>query len=243
MKVTSMPEVPLVERVLHELRALRRDSAGVRVETLARATAICQVLGAGDPYLAYTRLQHALLDASLDRTIRAAAASLGFAGDGDTHLDRLVEGGEDLHLEQRQVRRLSDQGLTALARMIATNWAVESVPRLTAILVSYGAGAELHVSTRQSVVVQMREPVIELLSGPERLTPTLEWRSDEDLEAKETSLLTPVRVDAEHSETSLVIVWRGELWPKFAFSWQGVDGGVVETLGNKAMLRLFLPRG
>jgi hypothetical protein len=234
-----MPEQSVEELVLKELRALRKDGAGVRVETLARARTICQLLGAGDPYLAYTRLQHALLDSSLDRTIQAAAASLGFASEGSTHLDRLVDAGGDLHLEQRQVRRLSDQGLDAIARLVATNWAVESVPELTAIVASTPDGFELHLATSQPLVVDMSIPTMEILTGTERLSPTLEWTTRETSEREQSALREPIRVVRTIVETSVVIVWRGEIWPKFTTMWHGTHQDVAaEALGNKLVLRL-----
>lgn len=234
-----MPEQSVEELVLKELRALRKDGAGVRVETLARARTICQLLGAGDPYVAYTRLQHALLDSSLDRTIQAAAASLGFASAGSTHLDRLVDAGDDLHLEQRQVRRLSDQGLVAIARLVATNWAVESVPELTAIVASTPDGLELHIATSRPLVVEMRNPALDVLTGTERTTPTLDWTTHWSPEREHSALREPIRFVRPNVETSAVIVWRGELWPKFTIIWDGAHQHVAsETLGNKLMLRL-----
>ena len=53
-----MPQLPLVELVLDELRLLQRQTPGVTIETLALAPVICRLLGSGDPYLAYNRLQH-----------------------------------------------------------------------------------------------------------------------------------------------------------------------------------------
>jgi hypothetical protein len=234
-----MVETPLEDAVLAELHALRKDSGGVTVSTLARASTICQLLGSGDPAVAYTRLQHALLDATLDRTTRAAAASLGFASTGDTHLDRLVEAGVDLGLDQRHVRRLSDQGLQSLARLIATNWAVESAPELTVIVVASVSAFELHLATTRPLVVEMSDPTVDILSDDDRAQTELDWALREGEEHEGGALRQPIVIERTKSETSVVIVWRGELWPKFTTSWHGPYSNVMmESLGNKLMLRL-----
>jgi hypothetical protein len=235
-----MAETPLDDAVLAELRALRKDSSGVTVSRLARATTICRLLGSGDPAVAYTRLQHALLDATLDRTTRAAAASLGFASTGETHLDRLVDAGIDLGLDQRQVRRLSDQGLQSLARLIATNWAVESVPELTAIVTASDCAFELHLATTRPLVVEMSDPTVEILSDTDQAQIDLTWTRRERLEQEDGALRQLIVIERTKSETSVVIVWRGELWPKFTAAWRGRHTNAVsESLGNKLMLRLI----
>jgi len=222
-----------------ELRELRRATTGVTVETLARATTVCRLLGAGDPFVSYNRLQHFLIDAGSDRTVRAAAASLGFAGEGDTHLDRLVDAESDLHLEQRQVRRLSDKGLVAIARLIASNWSIESVPDLTAVVVGGASGFEIHLSATRPLVVEMRDPVVDVLVGEERSVPKLDWVRRIAGELEYGVLRQPLFVERTVQATSVVIVWRGELWPKFTVAWQDVRHDVVsESLGNKLMLRL-----
>jgi hypothetical protein len=231
----------LEDAVLLELRELRRATTGVTVETLARAATICRLLGAGDPFVSYNRLQHFLIDAGSDRTVRAAAASLGFAGAGDTHLDRLVDAESDLHLEQRQVRRLSDKGLETIARLIASNWSIESVPDLTTIVVGGASGFEIHLSANRPLVVEMRDPVVDVLVGEERSVPELDWVRRIAGELEHGALRQPLFVERTVQATSVVIVWRGELWPKFTVAWQGVHHDVVsESLGNKLMLR-FAP--
>ena len=236
-----MPERPLAELVLDELRALRRHPGGVTVDTLALAPVICRLLGSGDPYLAYTRLQHGLIDATADRTLRAAAASLGFSTTGDTHLERLDEAGDELGLDQRQVRRLSDQGLTALAALISTNWTIEAVPELTAVVTSTPDGFMIAVVASRPQVVEMSEPDIDLLTGDVRETPHLDWRSSTTGEIEQLQA-SPIAVPQGAVETSLMIIWRGELWPKFTVHWHGdISNVTTETLGNKLMLRL-VPR-
>lgn len=233
-----MEQGALENAVLVELRALRRTMAGVTVETLARAATICRLLGTGDPFVAYNRLQHFLIDEGSDRTIRAAAASLGFASDGDTHLDRLVDAEADLHLEQRQIRRLSDQGLETIARLISSNWSIESVPDLTVIAVDGASGFELHLSITRPLVVEMRDPVVDILVGEERNAPELDWTRRITGELEHSTLRRPLFVERKGQAISVVIVWRGELWPKFTVAWQGGHYDVVsESLGNKLMLR------
>jgi hypothetical protein len=53
------------------------------------------------------------------------------------------------------------------------------------------------------------------------------------------SALDPVIIESVVEETSIVVVWRGELWPKFNVAWNGEYGnGVLEMLGNKLLIRL-----
>ena len=113
--------------VLDELKLLRKRSGAVTVDALSLAPTVCALLGGGDPLLPYTRLQHHLLDEAHERSIKAAAASLGFSSSDDIHLNRLTDAGEMLAVDQRQARRLSDEGLETLATLIATNWTIETV--------------------------------------------------------------------------------------------------------------------
>ena len=236
-----MGETALESAVLDELRVLRKDSSGIKVETLARAETICRLLGSGDPYVPYTRLQHFLLDATEDRTLRAAASSLGFASEGDTHLDRLVDAGVDLHLDQRQVRRLSDKGLAVLARLITSNWAVESVPELTAIISGQPDFFNIHLATTRDLLVEMSLPAVAVLVGSDRTEPALDWAVSEAKTKQRSVLREAITITRSTHETSVVIIWRGELWPKFTTVWQGRHADVAaESLGNKLMLRLKL---
>jgi hypothetical protein len=229
------------EAIVSELRGLRRHPSGVSIETLAHAPVICRLLGNGDPYLAYTRLQHGLIDATADRPLRAAAASLGFSVGGATHLERLDKAGADLGLDQRQVRRLSDQGLIVLATLISTNWIVEAVPSLGAVVTAGLSHFDIAVTTRRPLIVEMSEPEIELLVSERSEVPVITWRT-RDHGDSHFAVGAPMRIERAGSETSLMIVWRGEVWPKFTVHWHG--GGAdfsSESLGNKLMLRLVLP--
>lgn len=224
---------------MDELRALRRSPFGTTVETLTSASTICLLLGAGDPYLAYTRLQHALIDATIDRSLRAASASLGFSSGRDTHLGRLDDAGNELGLDQRQVRRLSDQGLATLATLICTNWTVEAVPELTAIVTSSQREYAVVVTTSRPFVVEMSDPEIALLIGRGRQAPEIEWTKFEQNGAERELTHAEIVVPRATAEMSVAIVWRGELWPKFTVHWRGEVSAVAsEGLGNKLMLRL-----
>jgi hypothetical protein len=84
----------------------------------------------------------------------------------------------------------------------------------------------------------MSAPDIDLLVGDERHTPHINWRTNVEGELERLTA-APVIVPRTDVETSLVVVWRGELWPKWNVEWHS-DGSSVsaETLGNKLLLRL-----
>ena len=234
-----MAEQTLEERVFAELVQLRKQAAGVTVDALARTTLIRDLLGAGDPLVAYTRLSHEILDSDLDLPVRAVAASLGFLADGDSHLKRLDAFGEQVGMEQRQVRRYSDRGIRTLARLIATNWPTETAPRLTAAVVRDERGWELHLVTARLLVVEMRAPTVTLLTGTTREHTAPVWTTRDDDTWQHAHTTVPLRIPDERVETSIVIVWRGELWPKHAVTWIGPHTDATsESLGNKLMLRL-----
>ena len=238
-----MTEPTLEDRVLAELLQLRKQATGVTVDTLARAPVICALLGAGDPYIAYTRLSHEILDSDLDLAVMAAAASLGFMADGDTHLKRLDALGLDVGMEQRQVRRYSDRGVRTPARLIATNWPTETVPQLTAAVLRSGEGWEVHLATARLLVVEMRQVSVTLLAGDTREDLAPEWATTNDETWQHAHTAQPLRVPDNVQETSVVLVWRGELWPKYAVTWVGEHADATsESLGNKLMLRLACAR-
>jgi hypothetical protein len=235
-----VPDADLEARVLNDLKMLRKSPNGITVHTLAEALTVSRLLGAGDPYVAYTRLQHVLLDATADRTVRAAAASLGFSSDGETHLDRLEDAGAELGgLDQRQARRLSDRGLQVIAKLIATNWTVEAVPALTATVAVTPSGFQIFVATQRPFVVEMSDPEIEVWVGDDRTTVEVDWEHADDGAADNARTQRPFGVPGKSVETSVAIIWRGELWPRFVVRWIGTSDTVTsETLGNKLMLRL-----
>lgn len=225
--------------VLQEIRSLRRAPGGVSVDSLVAAPTIVALLGSGDPRVAYTRLSHHILDSELGADVKAAAASLGFLADGDTHLQRLDTYGLEVGLEQRQVRRLSDRGTQLLAALIASNWAVESSPQLTALVFFDGATWQVQAMCRRLAVVEMRTPKLLLHVGHFTTEPSLDWVKSQHGVWVEARMGTPVQVADIGEETSLTVVWQGELWPKFDTQWHGPSPAVgTETLGNKLLLRL-----
>jgi hypothetical protein len=249
MKVTSAetadsPEAPsLQQRVRGELLRLRKLPTGLTVETMALSPTICGLLGAGDPYVAYTSLQHRLLEAVGSRELDALTASLGLSAEGDTHLKRLDAYGAHIHLDQRQVRRYSDKGVDMAVELITTNWPTQTVPQLTA-LVQYASGsasAEWHIQvfTRWLDVVAMRAPALTLMSGSTRKELEPHWAADQQDVWDTAATTEPLIITDSKEETSLILVWRGELWPKFNTQWLTPSPSMVsESLGNKLMLRL-----
>ncbi len=233
----------LEERVLAELLSLRKSRSGVTLASIAHADTICQLLGAGDPYVAFSKLRHQVLDSDLGLSIRAAASSLGLLAEGESHLARLVAFGEEAFLEQRQVRRYSDKGIRELARLITTNWPTETSPQLTAIISPNSVGWEMQVTTARLNAVEMKDPQVAVLVGAETAYPELSWKVGVRGAWFHSGLREPIFVyKAGDVEISVVVVWRGELWPKFNTVWLGTfDGGTVETLGTKLMLRLAQP--
>jgi hypothetical protein len=229
----------LERRVLDELLVLRKTRAGLTVESLAHADTITQLLGAGDPYVAFTRIRHEVLGSDLDITVRAAAASLGLSSDGDTHLKRLDDFGVEAHLDQRQVRRHSDKGIQTLARLISTNWPTETVPELTVIVACEKDRWEIHFSMSRPLVVEMRQPIIEILLDTESRDAEISLHTQTLGDREHSAGKEPVIVSRAGGQTSLVIVWRGELWPKFTVIWRNAPAHIsAEALGNKLMLRL-----
>ena len=97
---------------------------------------------------------------------------------------------------------------------------------------------EIHLSANRPLVVEMRDPVVDVLVGQERSVPKLDWVRRIAGELEYGALRQPLFVERTVQATSVVIVWRGELWPKFTVAWQDVRHDVVsESLGNKLMLR------
>jgi hypothetical protein len=233
-------DTDLEAKVLDDLKMLRKSRNGVTVQGMAEAATICRLLGNGDPYIAYTRLQHALLDATSDRTIRAAAASLGFSSDGASHLDRLEDAGTDLGgIDQRQARRLSDRGMLVLAKLISTNMTFEAVPELTASVAGNPWEHVAMFTSSRPLLVEMGMPEVELLVGERREAIVDTWHAEVRDEV-EIATWGPIRAKRTELETSLTVVWRGEIWPKFMVRWVADPSGAdCEMLGNK--LRIHLP--
>lgn len=234
---------PLRQRVREELLRLRKLSTGVTVEAIALSPTICALLGAGDPYIAYTTLQHRFLDLEPTKELSALAASLGLTADGDTHLKRLDAYGLEAYLDQRQVRRYSDKGVNIAADLITTNWPTQTVPQLT-VSVDYDNRTlppvwGIHLMTKHLHVVEMKplRPIIRL--GETTSEPDLVLITREDQRWQYSATADPLFLSDEQQETSLSLSWRGELWPKFNVEWITPSPLMVtESLGNKLMLRL-----
>lgn len=228
------------DAVLVELRALRKRSEGVTVDALAAlAPTTCRLLGNGDAYVAFTRLQHHLLDEAHERSIKAAAASLGFASDQETHLSRLEDAGQALHVDQRHARRLSDAGLAMLANLIVTNWLVETVPELRVTVVRDPDGWMVTLATTCPLAIEMRDPEVVLYVGSESKALPVALQDKAEPERLSRTLSEPLRVGRAEAEISIAVTWKGEVWPKFTCALLGNhDSTVVETLGNRLMVRL-----
>lgn len=233
----------LEAKVRAELLAIRRKAEGLTVAAMTESPVISGLLGDGDPTLANSRLRLAVLESELGLSIQAVASSFGLTSSQRSHLGRLEDFGAEYGYDQRQARRYSDRGIHQLAHLIATNLAVTSVPCLDVVLVQSGAASvDVMVSTKCLWFVEMAPPVAMTRRGeaePATIGLTLVEREDDGYRVGRTK--RPVTVDVI-GETSLTIVWRGELWPKFSVTW-AVGAlevqSTVETLGNKLMLRLW----
>lgn len=214
---------------------------------LATRPVTCGLLGNGDPAVAYNTIKHQLLAADADTALNAAMSSLGLTSGQPTHLGRLEDFGAEHHYDQRQVRRYSDRGIRQLARLIATNWATVSVPQLDVTVVQIGPQSlECHVRTAQHYYIEMRPLKATLRDG--EAAPR-----DLDLPSAETDGGLWIRQHCAGgvqlsvvTETSLTLVWVGELWPKFAVQIVGSLVGMsvaVEALGSKLMIALQQSRG
>lgn len=235
-----MPRTSAQDAVLAELWRLRKRVGAVTVDALAsEAPTITRLLGAGDPYLAYTRLQQHLIEEAHDRTIKAAAASLGFSSEHATHLDRLVELAGTVHVGDRQARRLSDEGLQALAILITSNWLVEAIPELTTALLAESDGWQVAVAATWPPSIQMRQPDATLHVGERQHRMDLDLQAAQDGERCRLVPTGMIQIARTDERTSLSVVWRGEVWPKFTCTLAGAhEGIIVEMLGNRLMMRL-----
>jgi hypothetical protein len=75
--------------------------------------------------------------------------------------------------------------------------------------------------------------------GPDRFQPDIDWRTTDRVPWQHWHAATPIVIEDEERETSVVIVWRGELWPKHNIAWRGASPvAESESVGNKLVLRL-----
>lgn len=225
---------------------MRKHADGVTVAALARTEAIRQVLGGGDPRIAYNMLKHILLDSSDDLAVSAASYSLGFASDGGTHLDRLTDFGQDYGYDQRQARRYSDRGVLAVARQIGSEWVVEASPTLRAVILRWDADLiEMVVQTERHDFVEMREPIVEIV-GPDgaRTTISCTWEpatGSRGLVRRATHLC--ISTPSKNTSAGISTLWTGEIWPRFEVLVAQDDAGhtrtplKIETLAARLQVR------
>ena len=230
----------LEERVRAELLAIRKTADGMTVATLSASPVTCGLLGNGDPLVAYNAIKHLLLDADADTALSAAMSSLGLSSDQATHLGRLEEFGFAHHYDQRQVRRYSDKGIRQLARSIATHWATISVPQLDVTVVQTGPDTvEAFARSRHHYYIEMR-PLRTTVRGNDGVPNDLDLAPTTRDDGLWLSYQYPNGIQlAVKPETSLTLVWAGELWPKYAVQLIGPVEQLVlttESLGSKLML-------
>jgi hypothetical protein len=209
-------ETGLYNAVHDELLAMRKHRDGVTVGNLARTTAILEVLGAGDPRLAYNQLKHVLLSLDQDLAVTAAGYSLGYASDYDSHLGRLDDFGRDYTYDQRQARRYSDKGIEQIARHISSEWVLEASPTLSIEVVKANDEVlELVMKTERLAIVEMREPIVELVqpNGAREVYP-VGWNEVPSEDGRERTM-GHVCIDRDdYSRTAVSILWTGEAWPQ-----------------------------
>ncbi|RIJ67831.1 hypothetical protein D1871_23025 [Nakamurella silvestris] len=238
-----MDSSTLEQQVRRELLVIRKSRFGLGIETLTEAPVITGLLGEGNTHLAYNQLMRYILSSDLDLPVKAAAASLGLASDKDTHLGRLVEFGEEVHLDQRQVRRYSDKGIATIAKLIATSWTTTGTPSLEATLIRSGLDEiTLAIATHRLFVVEMQAVEVTLLRGGEQTALAYlpdELEDDEDWWVHQVP--TAPFVLQRRGQESVRIVWKGEMWPKIGVATHGnfSDTGMsFEVLGTTLMFHL-----
>ena len=238
----------LYKAVHDELLAMRKHRDGVTVGNLARTTAILEVLGAGDPRLAYNQLKHVLLSLDQDLAVTAAGYSLGYASDYDSHLGRLDDFGRDYTYDQRQARRYSDKGIEQIARHISSEWMLEASPTLTIEVVKANDEVlELVIRSERLAIVEMRDPVVEMVSSTgKRESFPVDWRPLAG-EAGALRQEASVRTDQlRQPDVAVSVLWTGEAWPLFHLAILHVLDGAslpldLMTFGARATVsRCFL---
>lgn len=235
----------LEEAARDELLRMRKTADGVTVGALARTDALRQVLGGGDPRVAYNALKHVLLNHADDLAVTAAGYSLGYASDGSTHLDRLIEFGRLHGYDQRQARRYSDRGIIAVARHIGSEWTLEASPVLRVVVIrADNAGFDLLLQAERLDFIEMGEPNIELVADDrQRRNLEVRWVTDASNPAKhcEVAHITIIpRVVPGKVAQYLSILWTGEVWPKFEVGIRGLSGPAtrmqVETMAARLQI-------
>ena len=220
----------------------RRRPRGLSPQVMAQCPVMSDLLGNGDPEVAHVQLCLKVLEiieAEDDvMALEAVCYSLGLTTESDTHLGRLEEFGAKHFIDQRQARRYSDRGLKQLARLIATNWTTQTVPEATVIVIGTApATIGYTVRLRCQRHVDMRDPKLSLWPIEQDQPSALDarWKRTSEVDAlwTEDELETPEVLVIEKA-TTIRLVWRGEVWPKFTVVLTGdIDAAMVktETLG------------
>lgn len=230
----------LEELAKTELLSMRKHTDGVTPGALARTSSLLQVLGGGDPMVAYNALKHAIfaMDSSLEVT--AATYSLGFASDGNTHLDRLTDFGTDYGYDQRQARRYSDKGIDEIARYVASQWTIQSSPNLELQIVALSnESIECLIHTECYDFIEMRLPVVQAVNQDgTREEVFCDWQAEtnEVYRLAITHIAVERRTDSHH----VSVLWNGELWPRFSVVGQVAlpGGSTITSLGARLSVRL-----
>ena len=170
--------------------------------------------------------------------LKPPATSLGLTTEADTHLARLEQFGSKHYIDQRQARRYSDRGIEQLARLVANNWTTQTVPEGTVIVIGTAPNSVgFTVQLRRQRHVDMRDAKVGLWpAGHDEPTPlAVAWKQTSQPDALwvENELKIPEILNVEQ-ETTIRLVWRGEVWPKFTVVLTGDVGAAMvksETLG------------
>jgi hypothetical protein len=124
-----LPKNGYLQRVIDELRTLRRVDGPLTEAKLVDAPAILRGLGSGDGRVALEKLGLSVARHRDVRDIMAALSTIGVDGPEGNLLERLTLLGESAGVDARTVRRWSDSGIVKLAQLI-----VSESPWLTPVL-------------------------------------------------------------------------------------------------------------
>ena len=255
--VEEAPTGPVdVEDLIHgELLAVRKRSEGLSSTSITTCPTLVDLIGEGDPLIAMTRLTHRILE-TLELgddviPITAASYSLGLSSAGRTHLERLNDFGAEYGYEARQARRLSDEGIRELARLMCTNWVVHAVPTVEVLLLQErDESFAIHVSTRRQWYIDMKPLHIEKqdssgaridLQPPPAMEEEISSESEgpRELVARLGGLIRLPTPEPGPGH-SLRLTWVGEIWPRFSVSTLGPTSGATlvtsQSVGNTLLI-------
>lgn len=225
-----------------ELLRLRRNRGGATLGALTRCEALRQVLGGGDPRLAYNGLKHVLLMRGDSLGVTALSYSLGYASDAATHLDRLSDFGRDFGYDQRQARRYSDSGVVEVARHIGSEFTLEASPVLELrVLRADEQVLELYLRTERLEFIAMQEPRVEAVTADgERTVLPCDWHESREESCVQTS--TNAVVAGPGDSPAVSVFWLGEIWPRFVVEQPGIaslQGLRVQALGTRVQVEVI----